>query len=434
MKEEEKVFSPKLRKTVLVLVIVILVLLLFWLLANIGVFSAIGMILSSLQAVLFGIFFACIQSPIMRGFEHLLGKKLATPEKPRQGMIRGLSVTFSMLIMITVIVLVLLLVIPQLVITLEKILPALGTMIDDFNNWFQGISSAAFWQERVVPMVQEFTDNIGNIILSHFGVGTEFYASLSTGLMTTLGMLLNVFIGFILSIYLLVDQDRIIGVIRKLSTALFKKKWGGYCSEAIEEGIRIFSGFFGARMIEVGIIGLLNFIGMMILQLPYATLISVMVAFANIIPFFGAYIGCALGAAIIILVNPWQALVFIIFQIVLLQIDGNLIGPKLLGHSIGLSALWVIAAVLLFTGCFGMWGAFIGVPLFAWIYYLIKRLAEQLLEKQGMPVETEAYMDKKAIPDGSGQQEIENAEEEEAGITGSRKRGKKRSRKKRKNG
>jgi predicted PurR-regulated permease PerM len=187
-------------------------------------------------------------------------------------------------------------------------------------------------------------------------------------------------------------------------------------------------------MIEVGIIGLLNFIGMMILQLPYATLISVMVAFANIIPFFGAYIGCALGAAIIILVNPWQALVFIIFQIVLLQIDGNLIGPKLLGHSIGLSALWVIVAVLLFTGCFGMWGAFIGVPLFAWIYYLIKRLAEQLLEKQGMPVETEAYMDQKTIPDSREQRETDSAEEEEAGKNGSGKRGRKRSRKKRKNG
>ena len=182
-------------------------------------------------------------------------------------------------------------------------------------------------------------------------------------------------------------------MIRKLSRAVFPNKWSDYVIEAVEEGARIFSRFFGAKVLEALIIGVLCFFGMIILNMPYATLVSVLVGFANIIPFLGPYIGTFLGAAIIILVDPWQALWFIIFQIVLIQFDANLIGPKLLGQSTGLSPLWVIVSILLFSGCFGIVGAFIGVPVFAWIYYIVKRLAEHSLEKQKKPVETAYYLE-----------------------------------------
>ena len=137
--------------------------------------------------------------------------------------------------------------------------------------------------------------------------------------------------------------------------------------------------------------GVLCFFGMLLFNLPYATLISVIVGVANIIPFFGPYIGTILGAAIIILVNPWQALLYVIFMIVLVQIDANILGPKILGHSTGLSSLWVVVSILLFTGCFGFVGAFIGVPVFAWIYFVVKKLAEFSLSKQEMPKDTDSY-------------------------------------------
>ncbi len=392
MENQEKGMGNKTRKVLSFLGVLIAILVLILLLNAVGFFGAIGMVLSSLQSLLFGVFFACLLAPLMRGFERLLSRRLARPEKPRKDLIKGISVLLSMAVMIFIIVSVLLLVIPQLGITLEKIIPSFRSMIGDFNDWISGLSKAEFWKERVAPMIQEFTTNISATLLSHFGVGTEFYANITGGIMATLSTILNLVIGIILSIYLLLEKEKIFAGIRKISQALFKDKWGGYVTEVVEEGARIFSGFFGAKILEAIILGVLCFFGMILLQLPYATLVSVLVGFANIIPFFGPYIGTLLGAAIIILVNPWQALWFIIFQIVLIQLDANLIGPKILGHSTGLSALWVIVAILLFSGCFGILGAFIGVPVFAWIYYLVKRLNGYLLEKQGRPTQLEAYM------------------------------------------
>lgn len=393
MNKGEKGMETKLKKGLWILGILIALLVLILLLNAVGFFGAISMVLSSLQAVLFGIFFACLLSPMMRGFERLLSRRIGTTEKPRKDLIKGISILLSLAVMIFIIVSVLLLVIPQLGITLEKIIPSFRGMIQNFNEWLSGLSKAEFWKERVYPMIEEFTTNMSSIILRHFGVGTEFYTNITGGIMATLSTLFNLVIGMILSIYLLLEKDKIFAMIRKISLALFKEKWGGYVMSAVDEGARIFSGFFGAKILEAIILGVLCFFGMIILNLPYATLVSVLVGFANIIPFFGPYIGALLGAAIIILVDPWQALWFIIFQIVLVQFDANLIGPKILGHSTGLSALWVIVAILLFSGCFGFIGALIGVPIFAWIYYVVKRIIAHLLAKQGKPTDTEYYIE-----------------------------------------
>ena len=375
--------------------LIICVLLIIILLKYIEVFPALHVALKGLQAFIFGILFACIMSPMLKGFEGMLAKKLSTPENPRPKLVRGIAVAISVSITVFAIIAVIILVIPQVGVTVEKIIPSFKNMVGGFNDWVKGLSEREVWQERIYPFIKEVTDYTSKWILSNFGIGTELFDAVTKGIVSAVSIIINMFVGLILSVYLLLNKEKLFAQIEKLCMAIFKKKWGGQVMDVIDEGARIFSGFFGAKILEAILMGLICFAGMMILQLPYATLISVLVGVANIIPFFGPYIGAIFGAALIVLVNPWQALYFIIFMIILVQFDGNFMGPKILGHSTGLSAMWVIVSILFFGGTFGIPGMFVGVPVFAWIYYIVKKVCENMLKRQDLPISTEDYIKKR---------------------------------------
>ena len=375
--------------------LIICALLIIILLKYIEIFSALSVALKGLQAFIFGILFACIMSPMVRGFENIFGKKLSTPENPRPRLIRGIAVALSVSITVFAIIAVIILVIPQVGVTVENIIPSFRNMVNGFNDWVKGLSDTEVWLYRIYPFIKEVTDYISKWILNNFGIGTELFAAVTTGIVSAVNIIINIFVGLILSVYLLLSKEKLFAQIEKLCMAIFKKKWGSQVMDVIDEGARIFSGFFGAKILEAILMGLICFAGMMIIQLPYATLVSVLVGVANIIPFFGPYIGTIFGAALIVLVNPWQALYFIIFMIILVQFDGNFMGPKILGHSTGLSAMWVIVSILFFGGAFGIPGMFVGVPVFAWIYYIVKKVCENILKRQDLPISTDDYIKKR---------------------------------------
>ena len=156
---------------------------------------------------------------------------------------------------------------------------------------------------------------------------------------------------------------------------------------------KIFGGFISGKLLDSLIIGILCYIGLSFLHMPYTILVSVIVGVTNVIPFFGPYIGAIPSAFLILLVNPQKCIIFIIFILALQQLDGNIIGPKILGDSTGLSAFWVVFSILLGGGLFGFIGMIIGVPTFAVIYYLIKTGVESRLRKKVLPVETLIYSD-----------------------------------------
>ena len=381
----------KTKRAFIIIGFIIGILLILLLVKSVDIFSSLNIAMTSLQAFLFGIIFSCIMSPMLKGFENRLAKKLATPENPRRELIRGLGVALTLAVTLFIIIGVIVIVIPQVGVTVEKIIPSFGNMVNGFNDWVYGLSDNEIWHERVYPFIQEITSNISKWILANFGTGTDLFNAITSGIMSAVNVLFNMLIGLILSVYLLLSKEKLFAQIEKICMAVFKKKWGTYIMDIIDEGARIFSGFFGAKILEAILMGVLCFAGMIIMQLPYATLISVLVGIANIIPFFGPYIGTILGAAIIMLVDPWQALYYIIFMIALVQFDGNLMGPKILGHSTGLSPMWVIISILFFGGTFGIIGTFVGVPVFAWIYYIIKKIVEYSLGKQELPVSTDEY-------------------------------------------
>ena len=155
---------------------------------------------------------------------------------------------------------------------------------------------------------------------------------------------------------------------------------------------KTFGGFLSGKIIDSLIIGILTFAIISIFNIPYSVLISVIVGVTNIIPYFGPFLGAIPCGIILLMVDPFKCITFLIIVLILQQIDGNIIGPKILGDSTGLSSFWVIFAITLFGGFFGVFGMFVGVPLFAVIYAAIRTFINQRLEKKRLPSDTVYYM------------------------------------------
>ncbi len=207
----------------------------------------------------------------------------------------------------------------------------------------------------------------------------------------------NVIIGIIVSVYILSNMERFIAGVRRLTYSLF----GIETAEKIRDGLaftdKTFMGFINGKLLDSAIIGLICYIVCAILNMPYALLVSVIVGVTNIIPFFGPFIGAVPSALIILMVDPMKTLIFVIFIIVLQQIDGNLIGPKILGSSIGINGFWVMFSIILGAGLFGFWGMLLGVPVFVLIYTLIDGAVVKKLKKSDLPWETAEYVDLESI-------------------------------------
>ena len=172
-------------------------------------------------------------------------------------------------------------------------------------------------------------------------------------------------------------------------------------------------GFINGKLLDSAIVGLICYIVCAILNMPYALLVSVIVGVTNIIPFFGPFIGAVPSAIIILMVNPMKCLIFIVLIIVLQQVDGNIIGPKILGSSIGINGFWVMFSIILGAGLFGFWGMLLGVPVFVVIYTIINNLIVRKLKSNDLPFDVEEYNDLDHI-DPISRQAVKKLKDEEA--------------------
>ncbi len=205
------------------------------------------------------------------------------------------------------------------------------------------------------------------------------------------GVVFDVVIAIIISVYIMFSKETLIAQLKKGLYAILKVETTTKLIRIARESHRIFSGFINGKLLDSLIIGILCFFGMSFIGLDFATLISFIVGCTNVIPFFGPFLGAIPSVLILFIVDPWQALWFAIFVLVLQQLDGNVIGPKILGDSTGLPALWVMFAILVGGGIFGVIGMFIGVPVFAVIYKFTKEYLENRLSEKELPQETESY-------------------------------------------
>ena len=215
--------------------------------------------------------------------------------------------------------------------------------------------------------------------------------ALSGGIVTAMNFLLDLLVGVMVSIYLLATKERCAAYCRKAVYGLCSRSGAGWVLRAMKKVDEIFSGFVRGKLLDSLIIGILCFICCSIFGFPYTPLVSVIVGVTNVIPFFGPFLGAIPSIFLILLVSPLQALYFALFVLALQQLDGNVIGPLILGDKTGISSLWVIIAILVGGSFFGVAGMFFGVPVCACMLSAVNFVVESRLRRREMPVETEAY-------------------------------------------
>jgi len=279
-------------------------------------------------------------------------------------------------------------VLPQL---LESII-GLVNNIPEYLNKLTRITNNIFDNLNLQPeYINLITDKFGEVVTYIITMISNFIPVIGNFVVGATSSILNIIIGIVVSIYILIDKEKFMALGKKIIYALCSEEKAKFILRLANKSNMTFSKFIGGKILDSFIIGVLTFFVLTIFKMPYVLLISVIVGVTNIIPFFGPFIGGIPAAIIILFVSPTQALWFIIIIIVIQQIDGNIIGPKILGDSIGISAFWILFSLLVAAKFMGFVGMIIGVPLFAIFYSIIKEIIEEKLAKKGLPIETEKY-------------------------------------------
>jgi len=283
---------------------------------------------------------------------------------------RVIALFLSLLLIIFAISFLLFLVVPEFKNTIGMVSERLPEMAKKFDKW-QGnyIKNVPFQ----LPDIQMNWDNVIEWLQSFIGKGgSAIFATTVDISSSILNIFFNIIIGFVFSIYLLLQKEKLTRQVRDLLFRFLSENKVKRIIRLGHQSQEIFSNFVRGQFLEALIIGVLSFIGMMVLNLPYPLVISALVGFTAIIPVFGALIGTSLGVFLILMVNPIKALWFLIFLLALQQVEGNVIYPKVVGKSIGLPSIWVFAAVTIGASAFGVLGMLIGVPLFSLFYSILR--------------------------------------------------------------
>lgn len=348
-------------------------------------------IFTALQPIFVGIIMTYLFYPLANQCERLL-----TRHRCHKKVARIISVLVAAICMVFLFFLFGYLVLPQLISSITTLSGNLGNMLGEFNSRASEILENYGLPADTITAQWEAAATRFNAWLENDLVKTLM--SITSGLFTVAKVAINLLIGVIVMVYLLYSRDHFVGQSKKILYAVCgNRRVCRVILECVRQINLIFGGFLTGKVIDSLIIGALCFISLTILQVPYVMLISVTVGVTNIIPVFGPFIGAIPCGFLLLLTDPPKCLVFVIFIIILQQIDGNLIGPMILGDSTGLPAFWVLFSLLLFQSLMGFWGMIIGVPLFASIYYLLKRLINHLLTKRNLPLATQDYVPMEGI-------------------------------------
>ena len=263
------------------------------------------------------------------------------------------------------------------------------SLIDWINDFAKGDSQVAAIAEKAITQASNFFENwVQNTFLPQ---AETYITSITSGVITGVKFVINVLVGLIISVYVMASQEVFAGQAKKIIYAMFKPVRANVILETVRKSNEIFGGFISGKLLDSAIIGVIAYVVLVIMKMPDAMLVAVIVGVTNIIPFFGPFIGAIPSFLIIVLQNPIQGIYFLIFVVILQQIDGNIIGPKILGDSTGLSSFWVVFAILMFGGLWGFPGMLLGVPIMAVIYYVVDRIVRYCLRRRGIPVEEVDY-------------------------------------------
>ena len=294
---------------------------------------------------------------------------------------RPLCLVLSILIILGMIAFLLIMIVPEIQRTVQTIASSMPTYILEAQNWVNSMAeklglpweivSDINWSKAVSAVTSYLQEHGASIFNTTIGVTTSVFVGL-----------FNFILGFVFAIYLLMQKEKIGEQFNRLLYAYIKKERVDKFLSVMSLAQNVYSRFVTGQLTEALIIGVLCFIGMFIFSMPYATLISTLIAFTALIPMIGAFIGTAIGALLILMVDPIKALWFVVFIIVLQQFESNLIYPRVVGKSVGLPGIWVLAAVTIGGSLFGIGGILLSVPLCSVLYTLLSNAIENRLRKK----------------------------------------------------
>ena len=336
-----------------------------------------------LKPFLYGVVFAYLLAPLCNKIEEKLFQIFPKAKTKARRFICFIAIVISLCVAIAVIWLIIMMIIPQVWDSVMKIIQMVPQKLIVVNNWIEHMLEN---QPELQAYFEEFSSQAESNIDSLLNVDTiqkvqSIINSLSVQLFGVLGVVKNIFLGLLISAYLLGSRKLFGAQAGLILHGVFSDKWAKIIEEEIRYTDKMFNGFLVGKIIDSAIIGLLCFAGTSIMGFEAPAFISVIIGITNIIPFFGPFIGAIPCGLLLLLENPMHCLYFIIFIFVLQQLDGNVIGPKILGNTTGVSSFCVLFAILLFGGMWGVVGMVIGVPLFAVIYDIIRKLVYRGLRK-----------------------------------------------------
>lgn len=376
------------------------IIILFFFFKNIQtVGQAISALIGILMPFIFGFVMAYLLTPIYNVVVRWAYKGLPRGESGKGAFkaAKVIGTLVCLLILFGIIFGVAALLIPQIVRSVITVAEDLPGKIDDFSAWLTNILSKSGHEEmaaQVSGILDKGIDTLLDWVQNRFLPGaSNWIDGITQGVISTAKTIVSFVIGIIVCVYMLNRKERVAANLKRFVIGHFRRDRADKIFDFAHFCNRTFGRFISGKIIDSVIIGIICFIMMLILRLPYPALIATIIGITNIIPFFGPLIGAIPCGILMLMINPWQALIFVILVIALQTFDGYILGPKILGDSTGLASFWVMFAIIVGGGLFGVLGMLLAVPIFAIITYYIDQRVKRKLKDKGYPTETEDYMD-----------------------------------------
>lgn len=337
------------------------------------VVDVINMIIGMMKPFIYGIMMAFIFNIPLKFFLNKFPDSLKQWKKP-------LAVLCSIVVVFGILIFIILIVVPVLVESIANLVATLPVYFEDTMRAINKMVQNGTIPKEVLDSIGQYAEQIQNSILNALKNIVPQIISMASGFASGLA---NLGIAFVIAVYLTISKDKLISQLKKFLYAFTSTRVNRFLLKVGKLTNVTFSNFVAGQLVEAVIIGVLCYIGCLIFRFPYAPILSVVIGCTNVIPYFGPFLGTGFGAFLVALVNPLQAVFFIIFGSVLQQIESNLIYPRVVGTTVGLSGLWVLFAITIGGGLFKLPGMILGLPVFSVIYTLIREaMNKRIKEKQ----------------------------------------------------
>jgi len=356
-----------------------------------------GRFFAFVSPITYGLIIAYLVNPVMKFCENKLFR-FVSRKKPHPKIQRALAMISAYTIFAVAITLFILLIVPQIVVSYNDLQAKMAGYVASAQSWVTALMTSteeSSWLSYIISYIDfdSMIESINELISNSYKIIQEITPYIIDYMGKIINQLKNALLGIIFSAYFLWDKEKLSAQIKKALYAVFSKENVKRLLGFASYTDNTFGGFIIGKIVDSIIIGILTFIILAICKMPYYPLISLIVGVTNVIPFFGPFIGAIPSIFFIFIADPMKTFWFAIIILIIQQIDGNIIGPKILGVSTGLDSLGVVVSITIMSGIFGIPGMFFGVPLFAMIVYFIDILVRRSLTKRGLPCETEDYLD-----------------------------------------